>query len=64
MDHSLFFCNVEKNEFNQDLIEMLSKFSEEKSVQTYVINAPLGIDASEQYKLNKIAARWPAKAVA
>lgn len=26
MDHSLFFCNVEKNEFNQDLIEMLSKF--------------------------------------
>lgn len=52
MDHSLFFCNVEKNEFNSNLIELLSQFSEEKSVQTYVINAPLGIDASAQYEFN------------
>ncbi|MFR8711871.1 MAG: DEAD/DEAH box helicase [Anaerotignum lactatifermentans] len=52
MDHSLFFSNVEKNELNSTLIELLSQFSEEKSVQTYVINAPLGIDASEQYDFN------------
>ena len=52
MDHSLFFCNVEKNELNCNLIELLSQFSEKKSVQTYVINAPLGIDASEQYEFN------------
>lgn len=52
MDHSLFFCNIEKNEFNSNLIELLSQFSEEKSVQTYVINAPLGLDASVQYEFN------------
>lgn len=52
MDHSLFFCNVEHNEFNSNLIELLSQFFEEKSVQTYVINAPLGVDASAQYEFN------------
>ena len=52
MDHSLFFCNVEKNELNSDLIELLSQFSEQNSVQTYVINAPLGIDALSQYEFN------------
>lgn len=52
MDHSLFFCNVEHNEFNSNLIELLSQFFEEKSVQTNVINAPLGVDASAQYEFN------------
>lgn len=50
MDHSLFFCNVEKNELNSSLIEMLSQFSEQNSVQTYVINAPLGVNATTQYE--------------
>lgn len=52
MDHSLFFCNVEKNEFNSKLIELLSQFSEKKSIQTYVINAPLGGDTTAQYEFN------------
>ncbi len=52
MDHSLFFCSVEKNEFNSHLIEMLCQFSEQNSVQTYVINAPLGVEASLQYEFN------------
>lgn len=52
MDHSLFFCNIEKNELNSHLIELLSQFSEQNSIQTYVINAPLGVDASAQYDFN------------
>lgn len=52
MDHSLFFCNIERNESNSNLIELLSQFSEKNSIQTYVINAPLGIDASSQYEFD------------
>ena len=52
MDHSLFFCNIEINESNSNLIELLSQFSEKNSIQTYVINAPLGIDASSQYEFD------------
>lgn len=52
MEHSLFFCNVEKNTLNSQLIELLSDFSLEKSIQTYVIDAPLGVDASAQYEFN------------
>lgn len=52
MNHSLFFCSVEINSFNSQVIELLSQFSEKKSVQTYVISAPLGFDASRQYTFN------------
>lgn len=52
MNHSLFFCSVEINSFNSQVIELLSPFSEKKSVQTYVISAPLGFDESRQYTFN------------
>lgn len=49
MDNSLFFCSVEKNSHTSRLIEMLSNHSEDHSIQIYVINAPLGSEASSLY---------------
>ncbi len=49
MDYSLFFCNVDKTQNNTHLIDILSQYSAQSSVQTYVINAPLGEEASTRY---------------
>lgn len=49
MDNSLFFCNVEKTSQNDKLIELLARYSEQRSVQIYVISAPLGMDAASLY---------------
>ena len=51
MDNSLFFCGVEENAQNTALVEMLRRYSEQNSVQIYIINAPLGGDTrSYDYK--------------
>mgnify|MGYP000712299642 CR=1 FL=1 len=42
MQNSLFYCHVEKNSLNQDIIDILEKFvNENKNEQIYIINAPL-----------------------
>ncbi|MGJ0314622.1 DEAD/DEAH box helicase [Aliarcobacter cryaerophilus] len=42
MESSLFYCHVEKNGLNQEIIENLEKFvNENKGEQIYIINAPL-----------------------
>ena len=42
MQNSLFYCHVEKNSLNQDIIGILEKFvNENQNEQIYIINAPL-----------------------
>ena len=42
MESSLFYCHVEKNGSNQEIIESLEEFvNENKNEQIYIINAPL-----------------------
>lgn len=42
MQNSLFYCHVEKNSLNQDIIDILEKFvNENNNEQIYIINAPL-----------------------
>lgn len=52
MDSSLFFCNVKKDTRNGELIELLAACSEQRSIQIYIINAPLGMDVSSLYDFN------------
>lgn len=42
MNSSLFFCGVKENSRNNELIEMLRHYSEQESVQVYVLRTPLG----------------------
>lgn len=50
MYNSLFYCGVDKNSLNSDLIEMLDRYSDERSKQIYVIDAPMGADYAERYE--------------
>lgn len=42
MNNSLFFCGVEEGPLNSNIIEMLRIYSEQNSVQVYVLHTPLG----------------------
>ncbi|MGW8114020.1 DEAD/DEAH box helicase [Caproicibacterium sp. NSD3] len=46
MDNSLFFCDVQKNDNNAALINTLRLYSEQHSVQIYIIKSPLGTEPS------------------
>lgn len=50
MDKSLFFCGVNENEQNKNIISKMEKYSNDNSKQIYIINAPLGIENEDQYK--------------
>lgn len=49
MDNSLFFCNFEKDETNTEIIEKLNTYSDNKSIQMYLIDSPLGQSKQSQY---------------
>lgn len=49
MSNSLFFCSVEKNQQNEKFITMFEDYAKEYSAQMYIINAPLGNEASNLY---------------
>lgn len=53
MNNSLFFCGVEKNDLNSQLIEMMNNYSEEYAVPVYIINAPLGTEFALSYDCNQ-----------
>lgn len=49
MDNSLYFCNVEKNDKNESLINEFQSFSETNSKQVYIIKSPLGNQQDFEY---------------
>ena len=51
MNSSLFFCGVEENHQNNELIEMLRHYSEQESIQVYVLRTPLG-NTEKCYEFN------------
>ena len=51
MNSSLFFCGVEENHQNTELIEMLRHYSEQESIQVYVLRTPLG-NTEKCYEFN------------
>lgn len=49
MDNSLYFCNVEKNDKNELLIDEFQSYSETNSKQVYIIQNPLGNQQDFEY---------------
>lgn len=47
--HSLFFCGFEETNENQHIVDACRQFSDEKSIQLYLLNAPLGSEAESLY---------------
>lgn len=49
MDNGLFFCNVQENELNKELMNYLQEYSNSNATQIYIISAPLGLENKKRY---------------
>lgn len=54
-DESLFYCDVEENEFTQSFISPLKEYSIDNSKQVYIIKKVLGTNKDYAYELTDIA---------
>lgn len=54
-DDSLFYCNINKNDNNKELIEKLEIYSEKNAKQVYIIDKALGTENQYSYDVSDIA---------
>ena len=54
-DNSLFYCNIEKNQHNQNFIDKLQEYSDINSKQVYVVSKALGTENEYTYEISDIA---------
>lgn len=52
MSDSLFYSNIDENEYNMEILSLLKQYSEKHLKQVYVINKPMG-EQKYQYEYSR-----------